>query len=48
MVKIIPVIVDRYLPRLAGADEANALLNHVHRISARLNMAPDFAAWRIR
>jgi len=48
MVKVIPVIVDRYLPRLATADEARAVMDRVRKLSEQLTPAPDFSSWRIQ
>jgi poly-gamma-glutamate capsule biosynthesis protein CapA/YwtB (metallophosphatase superfamily) len=47
-VKIIPVIVDRYLPRLANADEASAIVKYVRGLSDQLASLPDVFSWRIQ
>ena len=47
-VRVIPVMVDRYLPRLANAEEGMTLLNHVRRLSDQLTLDPDMPVWRIQ
>lgn len=47
MARVIPVMVDRYLPRLAKVEEARAILNHVRELSNQLTADADPTAWRI-